>query len=50
MTRRGTLGVAVSGTGRTGADHVRRLSKVVRAQREGRRTEVEPVERPALHR
>ncbi|MDT0463026.1 Gfo/Idh/MocA family protein [Streptomyces gibsoniae] len=33
MTQRGTLGVAVIGTGRMGADHVRRLSEVTSGAR-----------------
>ncbi|WP_221358532.1 Gfo/Idh/MocA family protein [Streptomyces beigongshangae] len=33
MTRRGTLGVAVVGTGRMGADHVRRLHEVTNGAR-----------------
>ncbi|MET8632989.1 Gfo/Idh/MocA family protein [Streptomyces sp. NPDC004096] len=33
MTQRGTLGVAVIGTGRMGADHVRRISEVISGAR-----------------
>jgi myo-inositol 2-dehydrogenase/D-chiro-inositol 1-dehydrogenase len=33
MTNRGTLGVAVVGTGRMGADHVRRISEVISGAR-----------------
>ncbi|BBC31962.1 Inositol 2-dehydrogenase [Streptomyces graminofaciens] len=33
MTQRGTLGVAVIGTGRMGADHVRRLDQVISGAR-----------------
>ncbi|MET9872966.1 Gfo/Idh/MocA family oxidoreductase, partial [Streptomyces sp. NPDC006386] len=33
MTERATLGVAVVGTGRMGADHVRRLHEVVSGAR-----------------
>ena len=33
MTERGTLGVAVIGTGKMGADHVRRLHEVVSGAR-----------------